>query len=206
MRPLVKLVTPTPSYPFWRRIAASRISCSTIRPSRVTSSDLNYQWSSQVSALGSCRAQIITVHHNIISRAITKSLFFLACGYNLTDQRIEQLNNFLDEKSAQKVDLPLLLMTLTYLKELELQNEQENDADEYLDAFVALGGQPDKDGYVSKENLIQIIKAEFELTIDMEEFLRKIGGNSEEINYYQFCVLLDAGTGGNPSRVSSYLS
>jgi len=50
--------------------------------------------------------------------------------------------------------LPLLLMTLTYLKELELQNEQENDADEYLDAFVALGGQTDKEGYVSKENLI----------------------------------------------------
>jgi hypothetical protein len=45
-------------------------------------------------------------------------------------------------------------MTLTYLKELELQNEQENDADEYLDAFVALGGQADKEGYVSKENLI----------------------------------------------------
>jgi len=45
------------------------------------------------------------------------------CGYNLTDERIDQLNTFLDEKSAQKVDLPLLLMTLTYLKELELQNE-----------------------------------------------------------------------------------
>ncbi len=104
------------------------------------------------------------------------------------------------------MDLPHLLLALTYLKELELQNGQENGADEYLDAFVALGGDPDKEGYVSKENLISIIKAEFELTIDMEEFLRKIGGNAEEINYYQFCVLLDAGTGGNPSRVSSYLS
>lgn len=124
----------------------------------------------------------------------------------MTDERIKQLNEFLDSKQADKVDLPILLMTLTHLKELELNNEQEQDADEYLDAFVALGGQPDKDGYVSKENLIQIIKAEFELTIDMEDFLRKIGGNSEEINYYQFCVLLDAGTGGNPSRVSSYLS
>jgi len=124
----------------------------------------------------------------------------------LTDERIKQLNEFLDSKQADKVDLPILLMTLTHLKELELNNEQEQDADEYLDAFVALGGQPDKDGYVSKENLIQIIKAEFELTIDMEDFLRKIGGNAEEINYYQFCVLLDAGTGGNPSRVSSYLS
>ena len=124
----------------------------------------------------------------------------------MTDERIKQLNEFLDSKQADKVDVPILLMTLTHLKELELNNEQEQDADEYLDAFVALGGQPDKDGYVSKENLIQIIKAEFELTIDMEDFLRKIGGNSEEINYYQFCVLLDAGTGGNPSRVSSYLS
>ena len=53
-----------------------------------------------------------------------------------------------------------------------------------MDAFVALGGQPDKDGFVSKDNLITIIKAEFELTIDMEEFLRKIGGSNEEINYY----------------------
>ena len=77
-----------------------------------------------------------------------------------------------------------MLALLTHLKELNLQNEQEIEADEYLDAFVALGGNPDKEGYVSKENLIQIIKAEFELTIDMEEFLRKIGGNADEISYY----------------------
>jgi hypothetical protein len=40
----------------------------------------------------------------------------------------------------------------------------------------------------------------------MEDYLRNIGGDNEEINYYQFCLLLDAGTGGNPSRVSSYIS
>ena len=39
--------------------------------------------------------------------------------------------------------------------------------DEYLDAFVALGGQADKDGYISKDVLVEIIKTEFELTIDM---------------------------------------
>ena len=48
--------------------------------------------------------------------------------------------------------------------------------------------------------MIQIIKEEFELTIDMEEFLRKLGGSDDEINYYHFCVLLDAGTGGNPQQ------
>ena len=67
-------------------------------------------------------------------------MYNLACGYNLSDPRIDQLNIFLDEKGATRIDLPLLVMTLTYLKELELENEQENDADEYLDAFVALGG------------------------------------------------------------------
>ena len=47
---------------------------------------------------------------------------------------------------------------------------------------------------------------EFELTIDMEDYLKQIGGDTDLINYYQFCILLDAGTSGNPSRVSSYLS
>lgn len=75
-----------------------------------------------------------------------------------------------------------------------------------MDAFVALGGQPNKEGTISKNTLISIIKTEFELTIDMEDYLRKIGGDTDNINYYQFCVMLDAGTSGNPSRVSSYLS
>ena len=36
--------------------------------------------------------------------------------------------------------------------------------------------------------------------------MAKIGGDAEDIDYYSFCVLLDAGTSGQPSRVSSYLS
>ena len=72
-----------------------------------------------------------------------------------------------------------MLMILTHLKEIELMSEQENESDEYckeenllslclVDAFVALGGQPTKEGTISKNTLIEIIKIEFELTIDME--------------------------------------
>jgi hypothetical protein len=75
-----------------------------------------------------------------------------------------------------------------------------------VDAFVALGGSTDKSGTIAKLTLIGIIKLEFELTIDMEEYLRSIGGSADEINYYQFCVLLDVGTSGNASRFSSFLS
>ena len=50
-----------------------------------------------------------------------------------------------------------------------------------MDAFVALGGSPDKEGHVSKEVIIQIIKAEFELTLDMEEVLQKITSDDEKL-------------------------
>lgn len=33
----------------------------------------------------------------------------LVCGYNVTENRLEQINKFLDDKSAVKVDLPMLL-------------------------------------------------------------------------------------------------
>jgi hypothetical protein len=44
------------------------------------------------------------------------------------------------------------------LKKLELAEDHTNDGDEYLDAFVALGGHPDKEGFVEKTTLIEIIK------------------------------------------------
>jgi hypothetical protein len=56
---------------------------------------------------------------------------------------------------------------LNYNKNLELMNETEYEANEYLDTFVALGGSHDKEGTIQKETLINIIKVEFELTIDM---------------------------------------
>jgi len=37
-----------------------------------------------------------------------------------------------------------------------------------VDAFVAMGGNPDKSGAVRKDKLIDVIKNEFQLTIDIE--------------------------------------
>lgn len=59
------------------------------------------------------------------------------------------------------------MKVLNYNKNLELMNETEYEANEYLDTFVALGGSHDKEGTIQKETLINIIKVEFELTIDM---------------------------------------
>jgi len=129
-----------------------------------------------------------------------------ACGYRLDDDVLARMNEFIDTKNFAKVDVNMLISAIKWYKDQQLTNDNEGDVDEYLDAFVALGGEADKEGYISKDVLVEIIKEEFELTIDMVDYLKGIGGDTDEINYYQFCVLLDAGTGGNPSRVSSYLS
>lgn len=122
------------------------------------------------------------------------------------------MEGFLDEKNLQYLDLPALLSVLSFLKELELKDEEIVD-NEYgmacvtiVDAFVAMGGDPERTGTIKKSKLIEIIKEEFELTIDMEEYLQRIGGESDDIDFFQFCLLLDAGTSGNPSRVSSIIS
>lgn len=57
-----------------------------------------------------------------------------------------------------------------------------------VDAFVAMGGNPDKTGVVLKKRIEEVIR-EFELTIDIEEFLDKVPG--EELNFDDFCHLFD---------------
>lgn len=133
-------------------------------------------------------------------------MVLIACGYRISDDKVEKLQAFLEGRKAVKLDFDNFKHALKHLKLLDMAEQDELETDEYLDAYVALGGMPDKSGTISKSRLIEIIKEEFELTIDMVEYLCKIGGDDEEINYEQFCVLLDAGTSGNPSRVSSYLS
>jgi hypothetical protein len=58
-----------------------------------------------------------------------------------------------------------------------------------VDSFVAMGGEPDTTGYVKRSRVISIIE-EFELTIDMEEFLDKIG-DEDELDFDAFCQLFD---------------
>lgn len=77
------------------------------------------------------------------------------------------MKEHLESKNVVKLDANGLLSCIKWYKEYQLANDYEGDADEYLDAFVALGGENDKTGTIHKNTLIEIIKHEFELTIDM---------------------------------------
>ncbi len=60
-----------------------------------------------------------------------------------------------------------------------------------VDAFVAMGGGPNSEGYVKKNIIIDVIKNEFELTFDMEEFLEDISATSDDLDFKSFCQLFE---------------
>ncbi|CAI2382645.1 unnamed protein product [Moneuplotes crassus] len=73
-------------------------------------------------------------------------------------------------------------------KTQSLTNEEDT-----LDAFVALGGCPDKSGEIDAKKLIQIIKYDFEMTIDIEKLIEDVDDdNSGQIEYDEFRNLLSS--------------
>uniref|UniRef100_A0A7S3JLM2 Uncharacterized protein n=1 Tax=Euplotes harpa TaxID=151035 RepID=A0A7S3JLM2_9SPIT len=131
-------------------------------------------------------------------------IFLPTIGIHLEREQVEEVLKRLEDKKIKKIDENALVQSLHILKEMEME-EPDNQEDEYLDAFVALGGKPNKEGRIEAKLLIEIIKDDFELTINMEEYLNSVE-SSDSLDFYQFCVLLDASTSGNPSRFSSMLA
>ena len=71
-----------------------------------------------------------------------------------------------------------------------------SQAEDTLDAFVSLGGDQDGSGHVNAQTLIDIVKHEFQMTIDIEALLKEIDDDgSGEIEYEEFMSLLSSGQG-----------
>ena len=73
-----------------------------------------------------------------------------------------------------------------------------------VDAFVALGGNADKSGYVSKTNLMEIVKREFELSLDLEAVIE--GLQHDNLDYDVFCSIFEQDKERNEGRLASAAS
>ena len=69
--------------------------------------------------------------------------------------------------------------------------ESEDIETDLVDAFIACGGNEDASGNVKRDTLIQIIKYDFGLTIDIEELINKVDADgSGEIEFDEFKDML----------------
>ena len=75
----------------------------------------------------------------------------------------------------------------------EIARRVQSDEAELLDAYVAMGGEPDGGGCVDATKLIKTIKEEFQMTIDIEALIEEIDEDgSGEIEFDEFKALLAA--------------
>eukprot|EP00824_Muranothrix_gubernata_P008491 TRINITY_DN20928_c0_g1_i2.p1 TRINITY_DN20928_c0_g1~~TRINITY_DN20928_c0_g1_i2.p1 ORF type:complete len:117 (+),score=23.90 TRINITY_DN20928_c0_g1_i2:168-518(+) len=75
-------------------------------------------------------------------------------------------------------------------QKLEKGGDDESDT---LDAYVAMGGNPDGSGCVEAQRLIHVIKNEFGMTIDIEKLIQEVDTDgSGEIEYDEFKTLLSS--------------
>ena len=73
------------------------------------------------------------------------------------------------------------------------KNQSASNEEDTLDAFVAMGGQEDGEGSIDAQKLINIIKNEFEMPIDIEKLINDIDEDgSGEIEYDEFRNLLSS--------------
>lgn len=77
------------------------------------------------------------------------------------------------------------------------ENERGSSDADLLDAFVAMGGDLDGGGCVQRQRLVDTIKKEFEMTIDIEKLINDVDEDgSGEIEFDEFKELLAGGPAG----------
>jgi len=63
--------------------------------------------------------------------------------------------------------------------------------EETLEAFVAMGGEANGEGWVETDTLIRVLKTQFEMSIDIEKLVQGIDhGSTGKIDYDDFRMLL----------------
>mmetsp|Transcript_1563 Transcript_1563/g.3337 ORF Transcript_1563/g.3337 Transcript_1563/m.3337 type:complete len:181 (+) Transcript_1563:174-716(+) len=128
------------------------------------------------------------------------------CGEQPSEEQMHLVVSKLEEKGIRKYDLQAAMQAWSSLKEIISKAEDDSDVD-ILNAFVAMGGNPDKSGAVLKKRLVEVIKVIFGLTIDIETMFEEAGLDIEdELSYYEFSCLLEAGGSQRASRICSIFS
>lgn len=110
-------------------------------------------------------------------------------GQKTTEEEIYRMIAEADAENTGRITYAQFVAVIAEQK----KNQSSSNEEDTLDAFVALGGEANGDGYIDAEKLIRIIKEEFEMTIDIEKLIQDIDEDgSGKIEYGEFRQLLSS--------------
>ncbi|KAL1495619.1 hypothetical protein AB1Y20_016487 [Prymnesium parvum] len=108
-------------------------------------------------------------------------------GQDPTDEELFDMIAEVDSDGSGEIDFSEFLKVIIAQKAKQAGQDDESDT---VDAFIALGGNPDKTGEISTDKLRTIVK-DFGLTIDIEKLIRETDtDHSGYIDYNEFKVMM----------------
>lgn len=108
-------------------------------------------------------------------------------GIEVTEVKLQRMMNEANPDNPTSINQAQFKRVIG--KQRRFQNKTNED--DTLDAFVALGGNPDKTGEIDTRRLKDIIKSQFEMTIDIDNLIKDVDeDDSGKIDYYEFVKLL----------------
>ncbi|OQR93078.1 dynein 18 kDa light chain [Achlya hypogyna] len=111
-----------------------------------------------------------------------------AMGQRPTEEELFQMISEVDEDHSGEIEFAEFLQVIEQQKLRAMEYDDESD---FVDAFVACGGGPGKEGHVERRVLVQLIKKDFGLPIDIDKMLDELDTDgSGEIEYDEFKALL----------------
>lgn len=124
-------------------------------------------------------------------------------GFLLSDRIKNELAAKFDVKSRVPLKVIMKLISYALSEYPEILNENFNS--DYIDAFVALGGNADTSGTISTDNFKQVLQ-EFGLLVDIDELLLSNGISGSRISYELFCSIFDKPIFDDNKSLHSYFS
>lgn len=112
-------------------------------------------------------------------------LVFEQLGHKLSEEVLFSMINEVDSSNTGKIEFH------EFLRIYEKFQDSEEDEQDMVDAFVAMGGNEDKSGEIDSQRLIDVIRHQFEMTINIEQLIDEIDENQDgTLQYDEFKQLL----------------
>ena len=114
-------------------------------------------------------------------------LLLEAIGEAPTEEELFRFMADVDEDGTGEIEFG------EFLRAFEKQrggNQELEDELDTLDAFVALGGERDRSGFVDGKKLIDVVKNDFSMTIKIERVVEELDKDKDgKLNYQEFSAL-----------------
>ncbi len=95
----------------------------------------------------------------------------------------------LDEENNGKIEFYEFLRVYENYQSIRKEEEEQD----LVDAFVAMGGNSDKTGSIDTEKLISVVRHKFEMTIDIERLIEELDEDGNHtIDFHEFKRLLSS--------------